>query len=372
MRRRLGPICAFSRLLPLAILLAAGVAAAQPKICGNQAALGDWTIGSCPTMKDDGIAPDETAGDGIYSVAVQLQATSLLEYKLLPTGSWDGGIEVREAATCPADGGSKANDTYNIQVVQPDVSQKAQFFFDSRTLADSSYSPAPSNRSGGDSLQIASPAGSCPSFVAVGDFQNLVGPNATAAPLVVQNGVLVGRITASKALTAGWGWKVVQKTSGVAREYGPSGWAYSPCTTAYATVSTPVSVGDSVYFLFHAKTGRLQTLVSGSPLDGFAPDGAGSCQPAADMSTPRDLSVPPVVDDLATPPIPDMPSANADMATMTPGRPGIHCDCRIGAARAQQGSALPQLFLTGMALLLLRRRRAASALQRQRAGVKGD
>lgn len=343
-----------------------GAALAQPKVCGNQAALGDWTLGSCPQLKDDGVAPDEAAGDGIYTAGLQLQSTALLEYKLLPTGMWDGS-EIRQTGTCPFDGGGKANDTYNIQVSRPDVSKPTLFFFDSRVLSDSSYSPAPANRSGGDSVMTQAPAGTCPSFVAVGDFQNLVGPNATAARLSLQGrGVLVGRVTAAKALVTGWRWKVVQDSPGVAREYGPTGWAYAPCSAAYATVSSSVAVGDSIYFLFHVNSGRLQTLVSGSPLDGFAPDGAVTCMPAPDMTSPPfDMAT---SDLLPTPPPDPFIDANADMGGM-PKRPGIHCDCHMGAASAT-GNGLSggaSLLLAGL-MLALARRRAVRALYASRSG----
>jgi hypothetical protein len=336
------------------VVACAGSAAAQPKICGNQPALGAWSLGSCPLLKDDGVAPDESAGDGIYTASAQLTATALLEYKILPTGMWDGSVEIRQIGTCPFDAGPKPNDNYNIQVPQPDVARPTLFFYDSRALADSSYSPAPGNRSGGDSVMIDAPAGSCPSFLAVGDFQNLYGPNATAAKLSpLGRGVLVGRVTAAKALAAGWRWKVMQQSTGVVREYGPSGWAYAPCSAAFATVSSTVAPGDSVYFLFHARSGRLQTLVTGSPLDGFSLDGGGECQPAPDMRIPTDLS--PV--DLALSPGADLQSPSSDDMGSTPRRPGIHCDCQIGGA--SRGSAWGPALMLLPILLMLRRRRAA-------------
>jgi hypothetical protein len=335
----------------------ADVAHAQPKICGNQAALGSWSLAACPVLRDDGVAPDESAGDGVYTASVQLSATELLEYKLLPTGIWDGSVEWRQVGTCPYDGGSKPNDTQNIQVPGPDVSRPTLFFYDSRALSDSGYSPAPGNRSGGDSAMIAAPAGSCPAFLSVGDFQNLYGANSSAVKLSLQGkGVLVGRWTATRALAAGWRWKVMQETAGVAREFGPSGWAYAPCQAAFATVSTPVSVGDNVYFLFHAYTGRLQTLVSASPLDGFTPDG-GACLPPPDMAggNPVDpaLDLGGVASDLLAPGTP-----GSDASSMK-NRPGIHCDCQMG--RGSDAEPLPRASL----LLILGMGAAFYGLRRQ-------
>lgn len=317
-------------------LVGVGQAAGQPRVCGNQAALGTWTLASCPTLKDDGNSPDEAAGDGIYTAAVQLTATDLLEYKILPTGMWDGATELKQVGTCPADGSSKTNDTQNIQVLSPDVRKPTLFFYDSRTLPDPPFSPTPNNRSGGDSAMLDAPVGSCPTWLAVGDFQNLYGPNSSAVKLAeLRPGVLVGRFTAAKALAAGWRWKVMQQTAGTVRESGPTGWAYAPCTAAFATVSTAAAVGDSVYLLFYAWSGRFQAVVSATLLDGFAPGGTPVCEPPPDMAVPvTDLS--PMSPDLATAPAPDLqspPSADAGSdGGAAPKRPGIHCDCQLGRA----------------------------------------
>ena len=73
-------------------LLGDGRALAQPKICGNQSALGNWNLGECPQLKDDGAGADESAGDGIYSLELSLDPTALLEYKILPQGMWAGAL----------------------------------------------------------------------------------------------------------------------------------------------------------------------------------------------------------------------------------------------------------------------------------------
>lgn len=340
--------CSFHRFLVAALVSSAGLAvtagsvAAQPKLCGNQAALGNWSLASCPTLRDDD-------GDGIYSVTLSLGDTALLEYKLLPTGMWDGN-EVRAQGTCPADGGSKRNDTQNIQISQPDTRSAVTFYYDGRSLTDPSYSPVTGNRSAGDTLMLRAPAAECPRWLAVGDFQNLYGDNGSAATLLpLRPGVWVGRVTASKSLAAGWRWKVLEGSAPVAREYGPTGWAYAPCEAAFASVSSPVSVGDSVYFLLHERGGRLQTLVSSSPLDGFSPDGSAECEPRPDLGgEARDLSSASPAD-AATGPSP------ADGATDggAPRRPGIHCDCQIGTAAGHGGPANGWLTLTALAGLTL-------------------
>lgn len=325
-------------------------------MCGNQATLGSWSLSACPALKDDGVPPDEAAGDGIYTVAVQLSPTALLEYKILPTGTWDGAQELKQVGSCSADGKADGNLPQNSQVQNPDTSRPTLFFFDGRTTLDQSFAPAPGNRSGSDSAMLEAPAGSCPTWVAVGDFQNLMGPNGSAAKLEFRGrGLLMGHITAAKPLAAGWRWKVVSQSASTVREYGPSGWAYAPCEAAFATVSSPVSPGDSVYFLFHTEGGRLQTLVSSSPLDGFMTDGA-TCQPPSDLAQDANAPGP----DLGT-----APSASEDLASPDPSdaatprrRPGIHCDCQLGRHdRSETGSPRALIFMATVSAFFYWRRR---------------
>ncbi len=323
-------------------------ASAQPKVCGNQTALGAWTLENCAILKDDGMPPDEVSGDGIYTVAVQLAKAALLEYKILPTGVWTGMFEIQQVGTCAYNGEETANGTQNIQVPSPNVAGPTRFFFDSRALSDSSYAPAPGNRSGGDSIMFDAPSGSCPTWIAVGDFQNLYGNNATAVRLLPQRpGLLVGHLTAAKALPIGWQWKLMQQTAGVVREYGPSGWAYSPCRAEFAQVSAAVMPGDSVYFLVHVHSGRLQTLVFSTPVDGYTADGFDVCAPSDFAMAQADMRTSPVL------PPPDLSAldgtGSADPADggMPRRRPGIHCDCQLGPTKADAATSF------GLGLLLL-------------------
>ena len=344
--RSLGPIVSL-----LVGLLGEGRLLAQPKICGNQTALGSWNVDLCPTLRDDGQGADDSAGDGIYSVELSLDPTSLLEYKVLPQGTW--AVALGQQGSCDGSGNPTGNDTANLRVVRPDVRRAARFYFDTRALTDPSYATAPGNRSFGDTLMIRSPADACPRWFVVGDFQNLVGVNGTAVELsVLCPGVLVGRHTASKSLPSGWKWKVMEQADAGARELGPSGYASAPCSTPSAAMSQAVSVGDTIYFVVDTRTGRLQAVVSGSPLDGFAPDGTPLCPtlPVADMAGS----------------VPDLAGSTADLAALDgsvagdagSGRPlpGIHCDCQIGRAPREDRHAW-LAALSFLSLVLLRRRR---------------
>lgn len=344
--RSLGPYVAF-----LVGIVGEGRSLAQPKICGNQAALGNWNLAECPQLRDDGLGADESAGDGIYSVELTLTAASLLEYKVLPQGTW--AVALGQQGTCDGSGSPTGNDTANVRVTRPDVSRAARFYLDTRTLSDPSYATAPGNRSFGDTLMVRSPADACPRWFVVGDFQNLVGVNGTAVELsVLRPGVLVGRHTASKSLPSGWKWKVMEQAASAARELGPSGYAAAPCSTPSAAMSSSVSVGDTIYFVVDTRTGRLQALVSSAPLDGFSPDGTPLCPSAAPV-------------DMAGSAL-DLAGSSADLATdgstsadAGPARPlpGIHCDCQMG--RSPREGRFPSLMmLVLLTIPFLRRRRA--------------
>jgi hypothetical protein len=285
------------------------------------------------------VPPDAVAGDGIYTAGVQLTSTSLLEYKLLPHGVWDGS-EIQAVGTCPADGGPTANSTQNIQVVNPDVSSTTLFFYDSRMNLDPSYSAAPSNGSGGDSVMLTAPAGTTTVWLAVGDFQDTYGPNASAVKLSSQGqGVLSGSVTATKALAAGWQWQVMEQTTGVVREYGPTGWAYAPCQAAFASVSSAVAIGDQLTFVLHSYGGRMQTMVAGAGGDGFM---------AGDLSQP------------SSPSATDLGPDAFDLGPFH-GRPGIHCDCQVGSASGRTEAPLsPLAWLAGLGLLGFRLRGRAT------------
>ena len=122
-----------------------GEAVGQPKICGNQAALGSWNVDQCPQLKDDGAGADEAAGDGIYSVEISLDPTSVLEYKLLPQGTW--ALALGQQGTCDGSGNPTGNDTSNLRILRPDVSRPVRFYLDTRTLSDPGAVQPPGNRS---------------------------------------------------------------------------------------------------------------------------------------------------------------------------------------------------------------------------------
>lgn len=342
--------------------------AAPPKVCGNDAALGSFDPVSCPTLRDDGVAPDEAAGDGIYTVEVMLSPKPVLEYKILPTGAFDG-TQLGQSGSCDLSG--THNNTYgNIQIPDPDTSRPVRFFYDSRAIADSRYAAPPGNRSGGDDLMQRSPAASCPQWLAVGDFQNVPFDRAIGAvELTLQRpGVLVGRLTATKAAAAGWRWKVVQGGAAAGfRKYGPSGWADDPCDTDNVVVASPVRPGDIVYFTWYSAGGRLRTevLAPGDDLDGGIHGGLPLCPPPAnpaDLGTTADLAVS----------TPDGGAGPTDLSTAGDGGaarplPGIHCNCELGRSvygpdpRQRQDRPLTLAVVIASVYLIGWRRRARRA-----------
>jgi hypothetical protein len=350
---------------------------AEPKVCGNDPALGSFVPGSCPTLKDDGVAPDEAAGDGIYTVQVTLSPTAQLEYKILPNGVFDGTL-LGQTGTCDIAGGN-TNTFSNILVPAPDTSRPVRFFYDSRTIGDPTYAAPVGNRSGGEDLMLRSPAARCPQWLAVGDFQSVPFDRTVGAVqlLLQRPGVLIGRLTATKMLASGWQWKVVQAGT-PSRRYGPGGWADDPCDPDSVKVNSAVKPGDIVYFTWHSYYGRLQTVVlapGADVADGGVMGGLTLCPTPAD---PGDLGT---GADLAA-------TAPADGATTSPdgdsgdggGRPlpGIHCNCQLGGA----GGQLPPLgvgvsFVMAAAYLVAGARRGAHrrmrkvSLSRRAAGSPG-
>jgi hypothetical protein len=298
----------------------------------------------CPELKDDGMPPDEAAGDGIYSVEVRLVApvASPLEYKLLPSGTFDGTElgSYRGSAgtdTCGL-GGTGTNSFKNVQIPSPEDGRPVRFYYDSRALSDPSHARPPGDRSFGDDLMVRSPSTTCPAFVVVGDFQSVPFDRAVGAVALTQQrpGVLVGRWLATQALASGWKWQV-QERAPLGRRFGPGGWSYDPCTGDRVTVPSAVRVGDTVTFTFYASLGRLQTTVqAGGPSDLGAPGGP-QCPPPGDMAQGGGADLAGAPSDGSSG---DAATAAGDGGDGGAGRPlpGIHCDCRLAGRGAAAGS----------------------------------
>lgn len=351
-----------------------GPAAAAPKVCGSNPALGGFQPASCPELKDDGVAPDEAKGDGIYTAEVRLAApvSSPLEYKLLPSGAFDGTeIGVWRGAsgndTCGL-GGAGANLFRNLQVPDPEASRPVRFFFDTRALTDPSQARPPGDRSFGDDLWIRSPQSSCPSFLAVGDFQSVPFDRTVGAvPLKqLRPGVLSGRWLATQALAAGWKWQVQEAAGGAGRRFGPAGLSYEPCAGDRVTVPSAVRLGDTVSFTLYAFQGRLQTTVQSGPTDGGVSDGTPQCP----LPLP-DMAMGPIFDDLGSDGPRDLsgPAADGGAGELGPSRPlpGIHCAYQPGRPASTRPLAGP---LAALGLLLAagaRRRRQRGPMPREQA-----
>lgn len=346
-------------------VLGVGDALAAPKVCGNQAALGDFTLGRCPELRDDGMPPDVAAGDGIYSLAVTLTPTSLLKYKLLPSGAWDGS-ELGLTTECSA-AGDRTNGTRDVQIADPDTSQPVRFYLDTRELSgDPSYARPPRGKSFGDDLMVRTPGARCPTWQVIGDFQNVPFDKTVGAVTLGLDrpGVLVGRVVATKNLAAGWQWKVVDKDAAPGRRFGPGGWAYEPCDADNVSVPSSVRPGDILYFTFYASLGRLQTRVVTSEPDAGTATGGPLCPtPPPDLaSSPAgDLAGPAETGDLAGGP-PGDGGGSADLGPWGPlgPRPGIHCDCSLAARPlAPPGAPAWASGLIFLGVVLVRRVRRA-------------
>ncbi|MFO0572996.1 MAG: choice-of-anchor X domain-containing protein [Polyangia bacterium] len=377
--RRPAARCRLGFWIGLGLSLGPAAAAAGPRVCGGNAALGSFQPASCPELKDDGVPPDEAAGDGIYSVEVRLAApvSAPLEYKLLPSGAFDGTElgSYRGSAgtdTCGL-GGTGTNSFKNVQIPSPPEDRPVRFYYDSRVLSDPSHTRPPQDRSFGDDLMARSPSTACPVFAAVGDFQTVPFDRAVGSVALVQQrpGVLVGRWLATQSLAAGWKWQVQEKAP-LGRRFGPGGWSYDPCTGDRVTVPSAVRIGDTVTFTFYASLGRLQTTVqAGGAGDLGAPEGP-QCPPPVDMAQAGGTD--------AGPPPPSSDGAAGDLAAGDGGDggdggavrplPGIHCDCRLAGPGAAAGSGGWVAVAAGLLGLLLTAR-ARRPLRQPLPGARG-
>lgn len=126
-------------------LLGDGRALAQPKICGNQSALGSWNLGECPQLKDDGAGADESAGDGIYSLELSLYSDGAARVQILPKGDVGGGAWVSKAAVTRR-ATRLATTPPMFASLGPWSARAARFYLDTRTLSDPSDLTPPVNR----------------------------------------------------------------------------------------------------------------------------------------------------------------------------------------------------------------------------------
>lgn len=314
-------------------------AAAAPKVCGNQPALGDFDVLKCPVLHDDGVAPDLVSGDGLFSASVRLDPTTLLRYKILPTGDY-GPNDIRLVGSCGPSAEAESP-TGDILVPGPDISQPVLFFYDSRAPADPTWAAPPGNRSGGDSVMAAAPKDRTPSWIAIGDFEQTPFDPAGGIELrQMGDGALIGETTLTRDLPAGWQWKVFEKgrafAEAGARKFGINGWSYTrTCDSDNAQVPTAAVTGSQLRFTFYPQRGRLRTEVQ-----------APCCADGAGPPDQRGLV--------------DLAAAPSDQAgpqdLQTDGElPGIHCNCRVvrGGVRRPGGPTL--LMLTALTALFLRR-----------------
>ena len=192
----------------------------QPKICGNQPALGNWSLASCPVLRDDD-------GDGIYSVTLSLSDSALLEYKG-PAQRYVGRQRGAGPGHLPGRRGSRRNDTQNIQIVQPDTRGPATFYFDPRSdrpqLCNGQRQPL-----GGGLADAARPGDGLPRAGWSSETSRIYTAITARRRRFCRCARGLGaRITAAKALSTGWRWKVME------------GRPPSPASTARVAGPTPL------------------------------------------------------------------------------------------------------------------------------------
>jgi hypothetical protein len=209
----------------------------------------------------------------------------------------------------------------------------------------------PGNRSIGDSLMFRSPQGDCPRWFVVGDFQNLVGVNGTAVELA-SAAARSARRSSHRQQAATRRLEVEGHGASQRRGARAGTERLGLCAVLDAECSR-VDGGDagcSIYFVIDTRSGRLRTVVSDTPLDGFVADGTPLCPKVVDMASPApDLASKSDASTAAD--LRDGELADAAFDGPTRPLPGIHCDCQLGGHAASPSPA----FLTVPLLLLLRR-----------------
>ncbi|MHB8873678.1 MAG: choice-of-anchor X domain-containing protein, partial [Myxococcaceae bacterium] len=139
----------------LSLVVVSSVAFAVPRVTGSTAELGSWTVPSGPELKDDGVAPDLVAGDGLYAASVSFAAAGQVDYKVAPNGVDFTGALGTNTGT---------NMRFTLSGAAPFA---VVFTYDTRALGTQGWAPS--------SVSFSDSATATRAWVAVGDFQLAVG-----------------------------------------------------------------------------------------------------------------------------------------------------------------------------------------------------
>ncbi|XXX73111.1 thrombospondin type 3 repeat-containing protein [Sorangium sp. So ce134] len=257
MRRRrsfVGISFALLSLLPRAAL-------ASPTVTGSTPELGAWEARRGAPLRDDGIAPDRAAGDGVFTAAVSFATQGDVEYKISRNG-----VDLADGGAGAASGG---NLRFALAGGTPPYA--VTFYYDTRDLTAQGFLPA--TESASDSRSASLGEGGAPQvWVAVGDWQHSVGDtdwnpyssitvardDGRLGDRVAGDGVYTYRFMARTALS-GASFKFAAQGPWSTR-LGANGWSYAPRDSSNGAFSA--AAGQVVTLELHALHGRMRAQVS--------------------------------------------------------------------------------------------------------------
>ncbi|WP_437477583.1 thrombospondin type 3 repeat-containing protein [Sorangium sp. So ce1014] len=257
MRRRrsfVGISFALLSLLPRAAL-------ALPTVTGSTPELGAWDAPRGSPLRDDGIAPDATPGDGVFTAAVSFAARGDVEYKISRNGVDldDGGA------------GAASGESLRFTLAGGTPPYDVTFYYDTRDLTAQGFLPA--TESASDSRSASIDADGAPQvWVAVGDWQGSVGDtdwNPHSSLTVARDD---GRLGDRRAGDEVYTYRFVARTalSGTSFKFaaqgpwstrlGANGWSYAPRDSSNGAFSA--AAGQVVTLELDALHGRMRAQVS--------------------------------------------------------------------------------------------------------------
>ncbi|WP_437964412.1 thrombospondin type 3 repeat-containing protein [Sorangium sp. So ce260] len=257
MRRRrsfVGISFALLSLLPRAAL-------ALPTVTGSTPELGAWEAPRGAPLRDDGIAPDATAGDGVFTAAVSFAAQGDVEYKISRNG-----VDLRDGGASAASG-----ESLRFTLAGGTPPYDVTFYYDTRDLTAQGFLPA--TESASDSRSASMDADGAPQvWVAVGDWQGSVGDTDwnphSSLTVARDDGRLGDRVAGDEVYT----YRFVARTalSGASFKFaaqgpwstrlGANGWSYAPRDSSNGAFSA--AAGQVVTLELDALHGRMRARVS--------------------------------------------------------------------------------------------------------------
>lgn len=243
------------------LALLSGAALAAPTVTGSAPELGAWDARLGAPLRDDGVAPDAAAGDGVFTAMVSFAAPGEVEYKISRSG-----VDLRDGGA-----GTATGDNLRLTLAGGTAPYDVTFYYDTRDLTAQGFLPATESASDSRSASVGA-EGAPQVWVAVGDWQSAVGDadwsstsTLTAArddgrlgDRVAGDHVHTYRFVAPRALSGARFKFAARGPAGT--ELGANGWSYALGGSASGAFSA--AAGQVVTLELDALHGRMRARVS--------------------------------------------------------------------------------------------------------------